>query len=680
MAMRSRAVKSLCCSKTGSRASMKHQESCKRWILDPESLSFIVWNRVFLVSCYIALIIDPMIFYWPMIKVIAADGSSCIDLDRRLSVSITLMSSVTNLFYLLNMVVKFHTAYTAPNSRVFAKGELVVNRKLIGRRYIKSDFSADLAASLPLTQAVTWLLIPEARNSSNVMVTLIILVQYSLRLYLTYTLTDQIIEATGVITKSAWGGAVYNLLLYLLASHIIGAIWYLFTIARQMTCWKEECLMEGTNSSRNGTTCEFRFLDCDFSGLTERQVWANGTRVFANCDAKNSSIAFHYGIFLNSLSFGVPSVNLGDKYCYGLWWGFQQLISNGQNMVNSTFFGETLFSIGIAMVSLILFAQLIGNMQTYLQSIIARVEKWRLRQGDTEEWMRHRQLPPHFRRRVRQFYRSQWLATRGVDEESILRGLPSDLRRDIKHHLCIDLVRRVSFFSEMDDALLDAICERLVSFQSAAGTVRVRAGDPVTEMLFVIRGKLRSSAAGGRGGRSGHHGSTILGPGDFCGEELLPWALHPAPSQSPCRLPVSARTVTVAVQAEGFALRAEDLRFVASQFRRMHSQRLQHALRYYSHQWRAWAACLVQAAWRRYRRRKAARESGQWESFVSRSDEVEGGNGGCCRHQEDGFGGSGDLRCDSRTSSRGKFRRVETMAMAKPEKPHEPDFSIFLHG
>ncbi|KAG6500715.1 hypothetical protein ZIOFF_040565 [Zingiber officinale] len=649
MAMRLRAVKSLCCSKTGSRAPMKHQESCKRWILDPESLSFIVWNRVFLVSCYIALIIDPMIFYWPMIKVIAADGSSCIDLDRRLSVSITLMSSVTNLFYLLNMVVKFHTAYTAPNSRVFAKGELVVNRKLIGRRYIKSEFSADLAASLPLTQAVTWLLIPAARNSSNVMVTLIILVQYSLRLYLTYTLTDQIIEATGVITKSAWGGAVYNLLLYLLANN--------------------RSDMVPVYDSKADDMLERRVPD---GGNEQQQEW-NDLRI------QNSSIAFHYGIFLNSLSFGVPSVNLGDKYCYGLWWGFQQLISNGQNMVNSTFFGETLFSIGIAMASLILFAQLIGNMQTYLQSIIARVEKWRLRQGDTEEWMHHRQLPPHFRRRVRQFYRSQWLATRGVDEESILRGLPSDLRRDIKHHLCIDLVRRVSFFSEMDDVLLEAICERLVSFQSAAGTVRVRAGDPVTEMLFVIRGKLRSSAAGGRGGRSGHHGSTVLGPGDFCGEELLPWALHPAPSQSPCRLPVSARTVTVAVQAEGFALRAEDLRFVASQFRRMHSQRLQHALRYYSHQWRAWAACLVQAAWRRYRRRKAARESGQWESFVSRSDEAEGGNGGCCRHQEDGFGGSADLRCDSRTSSCGKFKRVETMAMAKPEKPHEPDFSIYLH-
>jgi cyclic nucleotide gated channel, plant len=83
-------------------------------------------------------------------------------------------------------------------------------------------------------------------------------------------------------------------------------------------------------------------------------------------------------------------------------------------------------------------------MQTYLQSITARVEEWRLKQRDTEEWMRHRQLPQALQDRVRRFIQYKWLATRGVDEESILQSLPDDLRRDIKRHLCLDLVRRVS--------------------------------------------------------------------------------------------------------------------------------------------------------------------------------------------------------------------------------------------
>lgn len=59
--------------------------------------------------------------------------------------------------------------------------------------------------------------------------------------------------------------------------------------------------------------------------------------------------------------------------------------------------------------------------------------------------MRHRQLPNDLQERVRKFVQYKWLATRGVDEESILRNLPSDLRRDIQRHLCLDLVRRVRY-------------------------------------------------------------------------------------------------------------------------------------------------------------------------------------------------------------------------------------------
>lgn len=87
---------------------------------------------------------------------------------------------------------------------------------------------------------------------------------------------------------------------------------------------------------------------------------------------------------------------------------------------------------------------MLNFLQTYLQSITVRLEEWRLKRRDTEEWMKHRQLPQHLRERVRRFVQYKWLATRGVDEETILQGLPTDLRRDIQRHLCLDLVRRVS--------------------------------------------------------------------------------------------------------------------------------------------------------------------------------------------------------------------------------------------
>lgn len=341
--------------------------------------------------------------------------------------------------------------------------------------------------------------------------------------------------------------------------------------------------------------------------------------------------------------------------------------SYGQNLDTSTFIGETSFAILIAILGLVLFAHLIGNMQTYLQSITVRLEEWRLKRRDTEEWMRHRQLPEDQKQRVRRFVQYKWLATRGVDEETILTSLPTDLRRDIQRHLCLDLVRRVPFFSQMDDQLLDAICERLVSSLCTEGTYIVREGDPVTEMLFIIRGRLESSTT--NGGRTGFFNSITLKPGDFCGEELLGWALHP---KSSLNLPSSTRTVRALVEVESFALRAEDLKFVANQFRRLHSKKLQHTFRFYSHHWRTWAACFIQAAWRRYKRRKITKCLSSLESFTSERDDDE------TREEEEPLCPTPRAKSTLAVTLLASKFAANTRRGAqkiKLQKPEEPDFS-----
>uniref|UniRef100_F6H9M5 Cyclic nucleotide-binding domain-containing protein n=1 Tax=Vitis vinifera TaxID=29760 RepID=F6H9M5_VITVI len=350
--------------------------------------------------------------------------------------------------------------------------------------------------------------------------------------------------------------------------------------------------------------------------------------------------------------------------------------SYGQNLSTSTFIGETSFAILIAILGLVLFAHLIGNMQTYLQSITVRLEEWRLKRRDTEEWMRHRQLPEDLRQLVRRFVQYKWVATRGVDEEAILRGLPADLRRDIQRHLCLDLVRRVPFFSQMDDQLLDAICERLTSSLSTEGTYIVREGDPVTEMLFIIRGRLESSTT--NGGRTGFFNSITLRPGDFCGEELLEWALL---RKSTLNLPSSTRTVRTLVEVEAFALRAEDLKFVANQFRRLHSKKLQHTFRFYSHHWRTWAACFIQAAWRRYKRRLMARDLTVMEFFswdekvVTETEQEKEDHASSNLSQPKVNLGVTMLASRFAANTRRGAQKIKGVGMSKLQKPEEPDFT-----
>lgn len=56
-------------------------------------------------------------------------------------------------------------------------------------------------------------------NTKNVL-RFILIFQYLPRLFLIFPLSTQIIKATGVVTKTAWAGAAYNLMLYMLASHV----------------------------------------------------------------------------------------------------------------------------------------------------------------------------------------------------------------------------------------------------------------------------------------------------------------------------------------------------------------------------------------------------------------------------------------------------------------------------
>lgn len=130
-------------------------ENHKQWhrrILDPGSDVVLQWNRIFLFFCLVALFVDPLFFYVPM--VVNNASTSCMTTDLRLGIVITCFRTIADMFYMLHIVIKFRTAYVSPSSRVFGRGELVMDPKMISRRYLRLDFLVDLIAALPLPQVL----------------------------------------------------------------------------------------------------------------------------------------------------------------------------------------------------------------------------------------------------------------------------------------------------------------------------------------------------------------------------------------------------------------------------------------------------------------------------------------------------------------------------------------------
>ncbi|KAG6692788.1 protein CNGC15b-like [Carya illinoinensis] len=640
-----------------SRVFSEDYDVVEKIVLDPRGTVLNRWNKILLLACLVSLFVDPLFFYLPV-----ANEEACIDISLSLEVALTVIRSLVDAFYIVQIFVRFRTAYVAPSSRVFGRGELVIDPSKISSRYLHKDFWLDLIAALPLPQMLIWAAIPSIRDSemtpSSIVLRFLIFFQYLLRLYLIFPLSYQIVKTNGLVMETAWAGAVYNLMLYMLASHVLGSCWYLLSLQRQEECWKKVCSLQQEG-------CQDWFFYCHMVNDTSRAAWFKASNISRMCGA--NSDFFQFGIYRDALTFGVTASSFFNKYYYCLWWGLRNLSSLGQNLFTSTYIGEINFAVIIAILGLVLFALLIGNMQMYLQSTTVRLEEWRIRRTDTEEWMRHRQLPRDLKQNVRRYDQYRWVTTRGVDEEDILKGLPMDLRRDIKRHLCLDLVRQVPIFDQMDDRMLDAICERLKPSLCTPGTCLVREGDPVVEMLFIVRGYLNSYTT--NGGRTGFFNSCCIGPGDFCGEELLTWALDPRPNVV---LPSSTRTVEAITEVEAFALIAEDLKFVAAQFRRLHSKQLRHTFRFHSHQWRTWAACFIQAAWFRYKRQKEAAELKKRESLVASVPEsalqvsapLPPYSSGCCKY-------AASTRRGGSTRYASEFDILNSL-----QKPVEPDFTV----
>ncbi|RZC22532.1 putative cyclic nucleotide-gated ion channel 13 isoform B [Glycine soja] len=125
---------------------------------------------------------------------------------------------------------------------------------------------------------------------------------------------------------------------------------------------------------------------------------------------------FNFGIFFDALDSGVveSTTVLYQKFFYCFWWG-------------------------------------LGSLR----------KEMRVKRHDIELWMSHRMLPEFLKERIRRNEQYKWQENRGVDEETLIRNLPRYLRRDLKRHFCLDLVKRVPMFEEMDQQLLDTMCDSL---------------------------------------------------------------------------------------------------------------------------------------------------------------------------------------------------------------------------
>ncbi|GAB4842685.1 Probable cyclic nucleotide-gated ion channel 20, chloroplastic [Ancistrocladus abbreviatus] len=485
-------------------------------VMNPHTKVVQQWNKFFVISCLVAIFVDPLFFF--VLSILRE--YNCIVIDWPIATTIVIFRSITDIIYFLHILLQFRLAYVAPESRVVGAGDLVDHPKRIALHYLTGYFLIDIFAVLPLPQIMILMILPRYLSSSGAnfaknLIRAAVLAQYMPRLYrFLPLLIGQ--SPSGFVFESAWSNFVINLLTFVLAGHVVGSGWYLFGLQRVNQCLRDACHDSGILSCPT-------LLDCgdeDPRKYKHDHGWSNWA---SNANASacfDSGGNFTYGIYQYAVKLTTVR-SFADRYVYSLFWGFQQISTLAGNQVPSYFGWEVLFTMAIIGLGLLLFALLIGNMQNFLQSLGRRRLEMSLRCRDVEQWMSHRRLPEELRRKVREAERYNWAATRGVNEEMLMENLPEDLQREIRRHL-FKFIKKVRIFALMEEPILDTIRERLRQKTYIMGSRILDRGGVIDKMVFIVRGKLESI---------GEDGIILpLSEGDVCGEELLTWCLEQSSS------------------------------------------------------------------------------------------------------------------------------------------------------
>nr|QGX02097.1 cyclic-nucleotide gated channel protein 4 [Camellia sinensis] len=575
-----------------------------RWslgrVLDPRATWIREWNRVFLLVCATGLFVDPLFFYALSIS----DTCMCLFVDGWFAVTVTVLRCMTDALHVWNMWLQLKmTKRSYEVGSGGGEGSRVHNgsARTVALRYLKAKkgFIFDLFVILPIPQVVLWVAIPALleRGSTTVVMTIFLIMflfQYLPKIYHSVCLLRRMQNLSGYIFGTVWWGIALNMIAYFVASHAVGACWYLLGIQRAAKCLREQC--------RETKGCGLRILACEepiYYGTTSlvrdraRLVWGDNKQARIACLDNEDN--FDFGAYKWTVQLVANESRL-EKILFPIFWGLMTLSTFG-NLESTTDWLEVVFIIIVLTTGLLLVTMLIGNIKVFLHATTSKKQAMQLKMRNIEWWMRRRRLPPPFKQRVRNYERQRWAAMRGVDECEMIRNLPEGLRRDIKYHLCLDLVRQVPLFQHMDNLVLENICDRVKSLIFTKGETITREGDPVQRMLFVVRGHLQSSQVL----RDGVKSCCMLGPGNFSGDELLSWCLRRPFVE---RLPPSSSTLPTFETTEAFGLEAEDVKYVTQHFRYTFvNEKVKRSARYYSPGWRTWAAVAIQLAWRRYKHR-----------------------------------------------------------------------------
>ncbi|ESR35377.1 hypothetical protein CICLE_v10006936mg, partial [Citrus x clementina] len=545
----------------------------------PSSRSFDNWNLIFVAAFLLSISLDGSFFYILYID----DYRKCLVLAKDLTFTLVVLRTVLDSFQIAYLYLRVHTHVPVPdfvNGRGFHASKWTFAKNFL-------CLINGIVSVLPLPQAVIYLVVPKMRGhkflSAMSLLKFVLVAQFLPRFVRMYQLFTKAASSSGAVHGLASG--IFHFLVYLLVSHSFGALWYFLAIVRVSVCWRQACLHAGCSSHDS--------FYCDDDKFRDRRS------LNAFCPAKlRDPTSFDFGMFYDALQSGIVEVtNFLQKFLYCFQWGIRSL-SFAQNFQTSTDAWENIFSSAMTITGAVFIPFHLWNVMKFLQHINGNSER-KIRKSsqmqEVEMWRLFHVLSDNLKQKIRKYCQSVFQGTEGFNLHQFFNDLPPELSFAMKHELCLPVLKEVPMLQRMDEQRMNAILYHFNLVPYTQGMFLVQEGNPVNKLQLIVVG----------GDTLSWSSTSVFTPrkdGEFCGEELVSWAVDQQ-SDSSTVFPRSTRTVEAVTQVDAFSIEAGDLKEFVNQCRQPDGQ-LPKCFRYGSEKWRNWAAVIIQQAWCRQRKKK----------------------------------------------------------------------------
>jgi cyclic nucleotide gated channel alpha 3 len=180
---------------------------------------------------------------------------------------------------------------------------------------------------------------------------------------------------------------------------------------------------------------------------------------------------------------------LHTQLTYCLYWATKALTSIINFKLAEKPF-EQVFVIINLLISLLVFAALIGDVTSIISNMDAQKSLFQQKVDSIKSYMKMRKVSKDLQKKVLQWFEYSWLNSQGLDEDKVKRVLPENLQTEVSMFIHYNTLKQVHIFQDCEPGLLQELVNKLVLQVFSPGDYICRKGDIGREMYFVKRGVL----------------------------------------------------------------------------------------------------------------------------------------------------------------------------------------------